>query len=174
MLSWGQFSTSLAQGSTLLNENNKPYSQGYGQNQMSAKLLCACEWMLNPQPFSIVICQSYCYRQSGCRNARVWLPRIWKKYTHTHTHIHKPWGHSGKESACQCMRCGLDHWVGKICWRRKWEPNPVFLPGISHEQRSLMGYNPRVAKELDTTEHTHTRVCITESRCCIFETNTTL
>ena len=38
-------------------------------------------------------------------------------------------------------------WVGKIPWRRKWQPTPVFLPGKSHGQRSLAGYNPWVAKE---------------------------
>ena len=25
--------------------------------------------------------------------------------------------------------------------RRKWQPTPVFLPGESHEQRSLVGYS---------------------------------
>ena len=44
---------------------------------------------------------------------------------------------SGKESACQCRRCGFDPWVGKIPWRMKWQPTPVFLPGESHGQRSL-------------------------------------
>ena len=29
---------------------------------------------------------------------------------------------SGKESTCQCRRCGIDPWVGKIPWRRKWHP----------------------------------------------------
>ena len=29
---------------------------------------------------------------------------------------------------------------------RKWQPTPVFLPGESHGQRSLVGYSPRVAK----------------------------
>ena len=31
-------------------------------------------------------------------------------------------------------------WVGKILWRKKWQPIPVFLPGKSHGQRSLAGY----------------------------------
>ena len=31
---------------------------------------------------------------------------------------------------------------GKIPWRRKWKPTSVFLPGKSHEQRSLAGYSP--------------------------------
>ena len=37
-----------------------------------------------------------------------------------------------KESICQCRRCGrcgLDPWVWKIPWRRKWQPTPVFLLG---------------------------------------------
>ena len=31
---------------------------------------------------------------------------------------------------------------GRIPWRRKWQPTPVFLPGQSHGQRSLVGYSP--------------------------------
>ena len=31
---------------------------------------------------------------------------------------------------------------GRIPWRRKWQPTPVFLPGKSHRQRSLVGYSP--------------------------------
>ena len=53
-----------------------------------------------------------------------------------------PSGAGGKEPACQCRRCkrlGLDSWVGKIPWRRAWQPTPVFLPGESHGQRSLEG-----------------------------------
>ena len=60
-----------------------------------------------------------------------------------------------KESAWQCRRCRLDPWVGKIPWRRQWQPTLIFLPGESHEQRSLAGYSPWGHKELDTTEHTH-------------------
>ena len=56
-----------------------------------------------------------------------------------------PRWHCGKESTCQCRRCkrhGFDSWVGKIPWRRAWQPMPVFLPGESHGQRSLVGYIP--------------------------------
>ena len=35
--------------------------------------------------------------------------------------------------------------------RRKWQPTPVFLPGKSLGQRSLVGYSPWGRKELDTT-----------------------
>ena len=40
-----------------------------------------------------------------------------------------------KNPYLQCRRSGLDPWVGKIPWRRKWLPTPEFLPGRSHEQR---------------------------------------
>ena len=66
---------------------------------------------------------------------------------------------SGKESACWHKRCGFYPWVEKIPWRRKWQPNPVFLPGKSHGQRSLAGYSPWDCKESDMTEqteHAHT------------------
>ena len=39
----------------------------------------------------------------------------------------------------QCRRHEFSPWVGKIPWRRKWQPTPVFSPGESHEQRSLAG-----------------------------------
>jgi len=45
--------------------------------------------------------------------------------------------------------------VGKIPWRRKWQPTPVLLPGKSHGQRSLLGYSPWGHKESDTTEWLH-------------------
>ena len=46
----------------------------------------------------------------------------------------------------------LDPWVGKIPWRRKWQPTPIPLPGKSHGWRILVGYNPWGRKESDTTE----------------------
>ena len=49
----------------------------------------------------------------------------------------------------QCKRAGLDPWVGKIPWRRKWLPTPVFLPGKAHGQGSLAGYSPGGGKESD-------------------------
>jgi len=54
-------------------------------------------------------------------------------------------GASGKESTCQYRRhkrSGFDLWVGKIPWRRARQPTPVFLPGESHGQRSLVSYSP--------------------------------
>ena len=59
-------------------------------------------------------------------------------------------------SGClQWGRPGFDPWVGKIPWRRKWQPTPVFLAGESHGQRSLVGYSLRGHKESDMAERLH-------------------
>ena len=50
---------------------------------------------------------------------------------------------SVKKKVClQYKRPGFNSWMGKTAWRRKWQPTSVFLPGESHGQRSLAGYNP--------------------------------
>ena len=48
---------------------------------------------------------------------------------------------------------GFDPWVRKILWHGKRKPNPVFLPGEPHGQRSLVGYSPRGPKESDVIEN---------------------
>ena len=63
-------------------------------------------------------------------------------------------GTSGKQSAWQCRRHGFNPWVGKIPWRRAWQPTPVFLPGESHGQRNKVGYSPWGYKDSDSTEAT--------------------
>ena len=45
---------------------------------------------------------------------------------------------------------------GKILWSRKWQPAPVFLPGKSHGQRSLVGYSPWGQRESDMIERPST------------------
>ena len=37
---------------------------------------------------------------------------------------------------------GLIPGLGRIPYRRKWQPDPVFLPRKFHGQRSLVGYSP--------------------------------
>ena len=56
-----------------------------------------------------------------------------------------------QETTCQCWRPGFSLWVGKIPWRRKWQPTPVFLPGKSHGKRNLAGYSPWDCR-VNTTE----------------------
>ena len=50
---------------------------------------------------------------------------------------------------------GFNPWLGKIPWRRRWQPTPVLMPGKFHGWRSLVGYSPWGCKELDTTERLH-------------------
>ena len=55
-----------------------------------------------------------------------------------------PSGSEVKRIHLQCRRCRrseINSWVGKIPWRMKWLPTPVFLPGESLGQRSLAGYS---------------------------------
>ena len=91
-------------------------------------------------------------KQLGCKQQESKPKRTFLRNT---TGTKAPYQSSGKASPVaqlwrihlQCMRCaGFDPWVGKIPWRRKWRPTPVFLPSISHGQRSLAGYRPRVWK----------------------------
>ena len=71
-----------------------------------------------------------------------------------------PSGTSRKEPASQDQRHkrqGFNPWVGKIPWRRTWQPTPVFLPRESHGQKSPTGYGLQSHKELDMTECMHAR-----------------
>ena len=61
----------------------------------------------------------------------------------------------------QCRSPEFDSWFRKIPWRRKWLPTPVFLPGKSHRQRSLVGYIVHGGhKELDMTEQLSPHGCL--------------
>ena len=63
-----------------------------------------------------------------------------------------PGGSDSKRLRRQCRRPRFDPWVEKIPWRKEWQPAPVFLPGESHGQNSLVGYSPWGRKELGMTE----------------------
>ena len=63
---------------------------------------------------------------------------------------------SSKEFAFQCRKCVFNPRVRKIPWWKKWQPTPVFLPGKSHGQWSLVGYSPWGHKGSDTTKDLHT------------------
>ena len=60
-----------------------------------------------------------------------------------------PWWLSSKEYAYNARdasrRCRFNPWSRKIPWTRKWQHTPVFLPGKSHGQRSLVGYGLAIA-----------------------------
>ena len=61
-----------------------------------------------------------------------------------------------REPPCQCeghKRCRFYPWLGRIFWRKKWQPTPVFLPGKFHGQRSLVGLTQSMGSgESDVTE----------------------
>ena len=65
------------------------------------------------------------------------------------------WEFSGGSWWPACRRPSFDPWVGKLPWRRKWQPTQVFLPGESQGQRSLVGYSPWGHKASDTSEWLH-------------------
>ena len=54
-----------------------------------------------------------------------------------------PGGSDSEESTCNAADMGLILGLGKIPWRREWQPTSVFLPSESYEWRSLVGYSPR-------------------------------
>ena len=72
----------------------------------------------------------------------------------------------GKTSACSAGDPGSIP-VGKIPWRRKWQPTPVLLPGKFRGRRSLVGCRPWGREESDTTE----RLPFHVSLSCIGEGN---
>ena len=69
----------------------------------------------------------------------------------------------------QCWRPRFDSWVRKFPWRSGWLHVPVFLPGESHGQRSLMDYSPWGYQELNKTEwlSTHSFTSILSVLCLI-------
>ena len=63
----------------------------------------------------------------------------------------------GPESTCNAGVAGDEVSIpglGRFPWRRAWQPTPIFLPGESHGQRSLVCYNPWSRKVSDLTEAT--------------------
>ena len=72
------------------------------------------------------------------------VAKSWTRLSDLHFHLTSTCGAYDKEPTSQCRRHRheFDPWVGKIPWRRKWQPNPVFLPGKFHGQGSLVGYSP--------------------------------
>ena len=62
-----------------------------------------------------------------------------------------PWWLRQSRLCLQCRKPGFNPWVGKIPWRREWQPTPV-LPEEFHGQKSLADYKPGGGKESDMTE----------------------
>ena len=70
----------------------------------------------------------------------------------------------------QCRTCRLDPWIGKMTWRRTWQPSPVFLPGEFHGQMSLEGYTVHGVSKSQIRLSTHAH-CILNHICSIVGTD---
>ena len=60
------------------------------------------------------------------------------------------------KNCLQCGRPGLDPWVGKMPWRRAWQPSPLFLPGEFPQTEEPGGLQSMGHKELDKMEQLST------------------
>ena len=76
-------------------------------------------------------------QQDHIMNHLVWQQGVWTF----------PGGSDSKETTCNAGDPRLIPGSGRVPWRREWQPTPVFLPGESHGQRSLVGYSPWGCKE---------------------------
>ena len=65
-------------------------------------------------------------------------------------------------SANNAGRSGFEPWIGKIPWRRAWQPTPVFLPGKfpGHRRQATV----HGVKESDTTERLSMHACMRYGR----------
>ena len=77
-------------------------------------------------------------------------------------HIHKHYLYI-PQTFIEYLPCASDY------WRRRRKPTPVFLPGKSHGQRSLVAYSPWGHKELDTTEQLHFHFTFTSNYKWLFK-----
>ena len=63
-----------------------------------------------------------------------------------------PGGSVAKNPLRQCRRREFNPGIRKICWKRKWQPTPVFLPGKFQGERSWRATVHGDARESDTTQ----------------------
>ena len=72
---------------------------------------------------------AWCAAVHGVAKRQIWL----SSWTELFLRIGLIWWLS-KESACKAGELSFDSWLGKILWKWKWQPTPVFLPQKSHGQ----------------------------------------
>ena len=113
-------------------------------------------------PFFSVLAQSSKFKLNCFYRSGFWFFPLWWQYQ---VHPSKCRRESGSILLCplhntaqqvQCRwhkRYRFHPRVRKTPWRRAWQPPPVFLPGESHGQRSLVDYGLWGHKESDMTDH---------------------
>ena len=107
----------------ILGLNLRPYSSTVPSNPAT---LLDQRWILSPNT------HYHAFRKSTSQMAQA-VKKPLQCSRHGRYQFHpwfNPWGHPW-----------VGPWVRKMPWRRKWQPTPLFLPGESHEQRSLVDYS---------------------------------
>ena len=142
--------------------NKGPSSQGYGFSSGHVWMWefdCEESWALKNWCFWTVMLKKTLERLLDCKeiqpvhhkgdqfwmfigrnDAEAEMPILWPPHVKNWLIGKDP--DAGKDWRQELQETSFGSWVGKIPWRRKWQPAPVFLPGESHGQRSLGGYSP--------------------------------
>ena len=114
-------------------------------------LVCACLYSL--KNILKITCMGYAYVIKSWNHVSI-MPLLLNSVVASYL-LGFPGGSDSKESACNVGRPRFNPRVGKIPWRRKWQPTSIFLPGEFHGMKSLAGYSPWGHKESYKTERLH-------------------
>ena len=98
-------------------------------------LVCACLYSL--KNILKITCVCYAYVIKSWNHVSI-MPLLLNSVVASYL-LGFPGGSDSKSVCLQCGRPGFNPWVGKIPWRRKWQPTPVLLPGKFRGLRSLVG-----------------------------------
>ena len=118
----------------------RPGSSLCGSSQ--ARILRGCHFLLQGffptqgSNLGLLHCRHIPYRLSHRRS----------QYYFMHGSVHMGFSTDSVKNLPAMGRPGFDPWVRKILWRKKWPPTPVFFPGESQGQRSLVGFSLWVSK----------------------------
>ena len=118
-----------------LREKNQPFTSEYGEGNGNPFQYSCLEKPMDGEAWQATV--------HGFAKSRIRL----SNFTFTFTMGIPRWLR-GKE----CRRHRFNPWVGKIPWRRKWQPTPVLLPGESRGPRNLVGNSLQGLKKSDMTE----------------------
>ena len=130
----------------------------YRLSHQESKIKCEDQKRLNSWLHKPYICypQSHMKEQIIEMHHVLWFCVLYLQITcETTIHLFHNFP-SGKESDCNARNTedtSFYSWVGKIHWRRKWQPTPGFLPGKSHEQRSMLGLLGHRVRHSWVSEH---------------------
>ena len=111
-----------------------------GSKAAYSGLYLICSTSLSPLSSICITCMTQASCASSVLTARV----IHRKFKIIDKHRGRnglPWWLSRKESTCNAGVAGSIPGLRRFLWRRGWQSTPVFLPGKTDGQRSLVGYS---------------------------------